>query len=160
MKYARLSMGDLKDLEDEFVKFLILNGITAEDWEKLKRDENDKAELIIDQFSDTIWEGILRKTDMLELRRKDFLTLCYTKDYVLYTFVIKAPNSKINFTSGKDIDKVLSSSEDYEVTIRKDIIIRPVTEQLFEFIKVGFYITKDETYRSFLESRVSQSVTS
>lgn len=160
MKYARLSMRDLKDLEDEFVKFLILNGITAEDWEKLKRDENDKAELIIDQFSDTIWEGILRKTDMLELRRKDFLTLCYTKDNVLYTFVIKAPNSKINFTSGKDIDKVLSSSEDYEVTIRKDIITRPVTEQLFEFIKVGFYITKDETYRSFLESQVSQSVTS
>ena len=74
--------------------------------------------------------------------------------------MIKAPNSKINFTSGKDIDKVLSSSEDYEVTIRKDIIIRPVTEQLFEFIKVGFYITKDETYRSFLESQVSQYVTS
>lgn len=155
MKYARLSISDLKDLEDEFVKFLILNGIAAEDWEKLKKEENEKAELIIDQFSDAVWEGILRKTDMLELRRSDFLTLCYTKENLLYTFVIKAPDEAIDFTLEKDIEKVLSSSEHYEVTVRKDIITRPVAEQLFDFIKVGFYITKDEAYRRFVESKIN-----
>ncbi|HLW39219.1 MAG TPA: DUF6495 family protein [Brumimicrobium sp.] len=155
MKYARLSISDLKDLEDEFVKFLILNGIAADDWEKLKKEENEKAELIIDQFSDAVWEGILRKTDLLELRRNDFLTLCYTKENLLYTFVIKAPDETIDFTLEKDIEKVLSSSEHYEVTVRKDIITRPVAEQLFDFIKVGFYITKDEAYRRFVESKIN-----
>lgn len=155
MKYARLSISDLKDLEKEFIEFLILNGIVAEDWESIKKEKKDKAELIIDQFSDTVWEGILRKTDMLELRRKDFLTLCYTKENVLYTLVIKSNDENIDFTLDKDIEKVITEMDNHEVTVRQDIITRPVTEQLFDFIKVGFYITKEEKYKSLIESRIN-----
>lgn len=58
-------MSELEKLEKEFVDFLVVNGITADDWEKLKREDPLKAEEIINQFSDVIWEGTLRKAEYI-----------------------------------------------------------------------------------------------
>ena len=65
MKYKRLPKEELENLEKEFVEFLVVNGITAEDWIKIKANENEVAEELIGQFSDVIWEGVLRKTEYL-----------------------------------------------------------------------------------------------
>ena len=46
-KYRRLTLEELEELQKEFVDFLVINGITAEDWVKLKDNEVDKSELII-----------------------------------------------------------------------------------------------------------------
>ena len=66
LKYKRLSIEQLKELEKEFVDFLVVNGILAEDWLKLKETDPDKAEQMVDLFSDVVFEGILRKTDFIE----------------------------------------------------------------------------------------------
>lgn len=66
MKYSRLDTAQLHELEKEFIDFLVVNGITADDWELLKKEENAKADAVLDQFSDVIWEGVLRKAQYLE----------------------------------------------------------------------------------------------
>lgn len=68
IKYRKLSSEELLSLEKEFVEYLILNGITAPDWEKIKREDKEKAEQIIDLFSDVVFEGIMRKVKFLEMR--------------------------------------------------------------------------------------------
>ena len=156
MKYARLSLDDLKDLEKEFVDFLVLNGIVAEDWEKLKAEDIEAAEKIIDQFSDVIWESVLRKVEMLELRRKDFLTICMVKDNELTTMVVKTPYKDLDLTKDEIISDVIENIDNHEVTIRKDVITKSASEQLFEFIKVGFYITKNSAYKRLFEKKVLQ----
>ncbi len=70
MKYRRLSTDELQELEKEFVHFLVSNGIAADDWVKLKEEENDKAEALIDTFSDVVMEKVLGKVDFLEKREK------------------------------------------------------------------------------------------
>ena len=65
MKYSRLSAEQLRELEKEFVDFLVVNGIVAEDWIALKENEPLNADKIIDQFSDVVWEGTLRKLKYL-----------------------------------------------------------------------------------------------
>ena len=64
MKYARLDQAELAKLEKEFIDFLVLNGITADEWEKIKNDEV-KAEGLVEAFSDVVWEGILQKARFL-----------------------------------------------------------------------------------------------
>lgn len=67
-KYRLLTLDELKELENEFVNYLILNGIAADDWQKLKTEDVSRAEGIIDLFSDVVFESILRKIEYLEIR--------------------------------------------------------------------------------------------
>ncbi|MCK5467199.1 MAG: hypothetical protein KAI99_01775 [Cyclobacteriaceae bacterium] len=67
-KYRLLTIEELRELEKEFVEYLILNGITADDWTKIKSDNHDKASRIIHLFSDVVFEKIMRKTQFLEWR--------------------------------------------------------------------------------------------
>ena len=47
MKYERLSKNELEELEKEFVDFLVVNGITAQDWVAIKENEPLNADEII-----------------------------------------------------------------------------------------------------------------
>ncbi|MEM7101941.1 MAG: DUF6495 family protein [Bacteroidota bacterium] len=68
MKYRRLSNEELKELENEFIEFLSANTITGNDWEKLKSDNPEKVNALIEQFSDIVLQKVLEKIKYLELR--------------------------------------------------------------------------------------------
>ena len=46
MKYRRLTIDELKELEQEFIQFLINNGIEGNDWEKIKPISSSKDQII------------------------------------------------------------------------------------------------------------------
>ena len=154
MKYARLSLDDLKDLEKEFVEFLVLNGIPADEWERLKAKDQDKVEQVIDHFSDVIWEGALRKTEMVEHRRADKLTVCRVKDGKLITLLIRSLDRELNLTKQEDLNKVFENLDKHDVSVHTDKIDKPEVEQLFELLQVGFYITNSKAYEKLLDERL------
>ena len=67
-KFRLLTIEELKEMEKEFVEYLILVGIAADDWVKLKDEEPEKAENIVCLFSDVVFEKIMRETQFLEKR--------------------------------------------------------------------------------------------
>lgn len=67
-KYRALTTEELQEMEKEFVDFLVINGVTADDWVRLKEEEKDKAEGIVDAFSDMVLETILQQVHYLEIR--------------------------------------------------------------------------------------------
>lgn len=154
MKYTRLSLNDLKDLEKEFIEFLIVNGIEAEEWEEMKKKEMGKVEKIIDQFSDVIWESVLRKTTMVEHRRPSKLTICHVEDEELLTLNIQTIGETADLTKQEEIDRVMADIDQHKVSLQKDKISKPATEQLFELIQLGFYITKRPIYKRLIERQL------
>ena len=84
-KYRLLTADELNELEKEFIEFLVMNGITADQWVKLKEDEKEVAEDMIVLFSDVVLEGVLRKVQFLEVVSKsDIKTFqCLDKKIVL-----------------------------------------------------------------------------
>ena len=68
MKYKRLSKEDLSHLEKEFVNYLASAQITAPDWEKIKTEEKEKAEELIDVFSDMVYDKVVTNIKFLEFR--------------------------------------------------------------------------------------------
>ncbi|PCJ67263.1 MAG: hypothetical protein COA58_02795 [Bacteroidetes bacterium] len=71
MKYTRIPEDELKELESEFINFLVVNGITADDWVSIKENEPVHANEVINQFSDVVWESILRGTSFLNKVESD-----------------------------------------------------------------------------------------
>ena len=69
--YPRLKDKELQALEKDFVDFLVVNGITAEDWVKIKETDLEKAEALISEFSNVVYESSLRKADYLLLVDKE-----------------------------------------------------------------------------------------
>jgi hypothetical protein len=65
MKYRLLSQEELNELRQEFIKFLIINGIDAAEWENLKKENPSTVKGIIEQFSESVFEGICRKISFL-----------------------------------------------------------------------------------------------
>lgn len=65
-KYRLLTADELHVLKKEFIDFLVVNGITANDWEKIKKEDISKAEKTIELFSDVVLEGSLRKIKYLK----------------------------------------------------------------------------------------------
>ena len=53
-------------MEKDFVDFLVVNGITADEWVRLKAHEGKKANRIIDLFSEVVFESTLRKVRFLD----------------------------------------------------------------------------------------------
>lgn len=74
-KYRRLTSEELELLEEDLIQFLASNSITADDWEKLKKEEPDKAMALIDRFSDIVFEKVLSKEIDLEHRSPKKLKL-------------------------------------------------------------------------------------
>ncbi|MDG1724105.1 MAG: DUF6495 family protein [Bacteroidia bacterium] len=66
MKYERISIDELEKLEKEFIDFLVVNGISPIDWVSIKENKPLTADKIINQFSDVVWESILRSTKYLD----------------------------------------------------------------------------------------------
>jgi len=77
MKYRRLSTEELHKLEAEFIRFLAANTITGDDWEKLKSQKTDKAEELLNLFSDIVFDKVLDDLKYLEFKSIADLKIFY-----------------------------------------------------------------------------------
>jgi hypothetical protein len=127
MKYNRLPVEELEKLEKEFVDFLVVNGIIAEEWEKIKGFDKQKADAIIDQFSDVIWEGVLRKAKYLEKKEEDTV------------YLFKCDEDQIHLKKVTD-NELLTASKPYNFK-RED--------EIFDMVQQGCEISDGTLYDSF-----------
>lgn len=130
MKYSRLSAEQLTELEKEFVDFLVVNGIVAEDWIALKENEPLNADKIIDQFSDVVWEGTLRKLKYLNKIETN----------VAYYF--KCDAEEIHLI------RVLGTGDNAELHTASKKYIKVREEELFDMLQSGCEISKGREYES------------
>lgn len=93
-KYRLLTKIELKELEKEFIQYLIMNSITADDWQKLKKEDAARAEEITDLFSDVVFEKILRTAQFLKLLTPKYMNCmqCLNEKIVLYSLKVQSDN--------------------------------------------------------------------
>ncbi|MEN8787915.1 MAG: DUF6495 family protein [Flavobacteriaceae bacterium] len=151
MKYIRLTEEQLAELEQEFINFLATQSITAEEWEKLKKEKPQLAEEEIDVFSDLIWEGVLANVAYLENISPQHMHLfkCDEKEMNLISVKVLNPDIDLNTREGfgwfkknwqSDFVEYLSAAKAYSEDKNLD---------KFELIRKGAVITKGELYQWF-----------
>lgn len=90
MKYRKLRLDELEELEKEFVQFLSANTVTGDDWEKIKKEDPERAEGLIALFSDIVFDKTLDNIKHLEHRTATELRCfeCQEEKIVMFGMVV------------------------------------------------------------------------
>lgn len=148
MKYKRLTNEELQALEKEFVNYLAAAQITANDWDKMKKNDLQKAEELIDVFSDMVFEKVLSKINYLEYRDKKTLNIFYcTEDGMVIIGLRVKENSPIDLTE-KDVLSQWNKSNRDSVNVVKfeKKYSKERGLEVFELLQSGCLIVDDKLF--------------
>lgn len=145
--YRTLSLDELSHLEEEFVQFLVINGIVADEWENIKSTDSEKANLIIDQFSEVIFEGVMQKMEFIEIiSPKSIKTFqCLSKEMVLVGIDV-VPDSSIDFTKQPLND--IKNIDELEVYTIKKSYSKKREHEIFDLMKAGAVKSDGQLFKS------------
>jgi hypothetical protein len=160
IKYRRLASTELNELEKEFVEYLVVNGISAGEWVRLKKDNLKKADRIIDLFSDVVFEGVFRKAKFLEHISADRMLTFQALSNKIIMVGIEDSTSRLDFTK-KEILLELQKSIPRGIKIfkqEKDYQKQREVE-LFDMVQNGAQISDGSLFKqlSLLYASVKQS---
>ncbi|MAJ51518.1 MAG: hypothetical protein CMB82_07885 [Flammeovirgaceae bacterium] len=152
MKYRRLTLEELKPLENEFIDFLVVNGVVADDWKHLLTYDIEKSNKILDAFSEVVFEDIMRKTQFLEFRSiGEFVTFSCTSD-LIYMAGIRIDNrekKRIDFNDDHSIKQLLSQpSKNVKVFMDEKKYKDNREKEIFDMIERGCLISDGKLFKA------------
>lgn len=133
-RYRLLTKEELQELENEFVEYLIVNGITADDWVKFKEEDQPKAEKIVELFSDVVFEKILREVSFMEFHSPTHIQAFQCLKDKMVVMGLKADkDAGVDFTDKAFLEKavrqqlkgvnVYSAEQQYE-DVREQVLFK------------------------------------
>lgn len=156
MKYRKLSLEELEELKDDFVRFLASNQVTAPDWEKLKTNDPDKAGTLIGLFSDMVFEQVFTRATYLEYRTPhDLKTFHCLPDKILMLGLMVDEGAGIDFTKNQDPAEMSallqSSGASVKLYSAEKSYGIPREEELFNMVEHGCLISRGGEMYKLLE---------
>jgi hypothetical protein len=147
-KYRLLTQVELNELEKEFVQYLVVNGITAEDWEDVKQNQKDRAEEILSLFSDVVFEGIMRKVKFIDNKSAQSLKSfqCLADRMVLVGMDVQ---DSVNLLDVKQFQELLARpSGGTKVYTTEKTYNKQREQEIFEMITNGCEISEGELFKN------------
>ncbi len=160
-KYRLLSHEELREFKEEFIEYLVVNGITGEEWAKIKDEKPKEAVKIMDLFSDVIFEAVMRKIEYLEIRTANEVQTfqCAAKKLTMVGMKIDA-QSDIDFTKPEDVEKAMKQPPgDIEVYSASRDYKSEREQELFSMTENGARITDGKLFKA-LSLALAESVDS
>lgn len=147
MKYARLTKEQFEELHQEFINFLASQTITASEWEELKKNKPEVAELELDVFSDLIWEGVLNQAKYLEHISPQSIHLFALNDDKMHLIGIKVKSDvDLSTTEGFNWLRENLMDDRVEFVQAQKAYSEERNLDKFTLIQQGANITKGELY--------------
>lgn len=156
MKYRRLRPDELEQLEQEFIHFLVANGIPGPDWEKIKANENEKAEELIGLFSDIIFDKTLEQVRYLEFKTpKDIKTFHCLEDKIVLNGLRVEGDTALDLTQTQDPREMLqllsAGSAKLKLYTAQKAYQPSRKQELFKMMESGALISRDGALFNSLE---------
>jgi len=149
-QYRILESDELEHFEKEFIEYLVVNGITGEDWEKLKTEQTEEAERIVALFSDVVFEGVMRKVNYLDFRSEKVLkSFMCLKDRLILVAMEASDDSEVNFLNIKTpADAAQLPNGTVRVFSTEKSYSKKREEELFAMTEAGCDIADGEMFRA------------
>ena len=158
MKYRRLTLEELKPLKNEFIDFLIINGVVASDWEHLLTRDIEKSNKILDAFGEVVFEDIMRKTQFLEFRGVGELITFNCTSGLIYMAGIRvddSENQRIDFNDDQSIKQLLVNPCDGIVVFTDHKKYKSNREkEIFDMIEEGCLISDGKLFKAIATASV------
>jgi hypothetical protein len=148
-KYRPLTSDELEALEPEFVRYLVANGIPAEDWQKLLTEDIDAADRIVDLFSDVVMEGVLRKTTYVEFySKRQVLAFCFGEEKVSM-LSMSSNHIDADFTDAAYITYATANPpEDLQLGRQTKAYVKSRSEEVWDLLSQGCTVSDGKLYRA------------
>lgn len=153
MKYRKLSIDELEELETEFIRFLAANTVTGDDWVKIKEEDPAKAEGLIEIFSDLVFEKIIEGIDYMEVKMpKDYKTFYCGKERIYLLGLQIEGETEFDFTKNREPAKMMEQIQSSGARLQlysAEKAYKPNRDlELFRMMEGGARISKDgEMYK-------------
>lgn len=141
------------------MQFLAANSVTASDWENLKKSNPEKAEELIDLFSDIVWEKVLTKTEFIEIRQRKVLRIMKFGDKMAELIQIAINDDDFDFRIPENIESLAEgrtklNSLKPEIHKGKKSYPKSRNDEVFYHLEQGGTISKEDVWVA-LESSLS-----
>lgn len=148
-KYRALTAEELEALEQEFIQYLVANGITADDWQRLKIDDKEAADRIVDLFSDVIMEGVLRKTAYVEYHSKQKVIAFYFEEADVTMVAMSSDHVDADFTDQQYIAYAAATPpSDLRIQRQTKAFVKTRSEEIWDLIAQGCTVSDGTLYRA------------
>ena len=157
MRFKRLSNRELESLEKDFIYFLSANSVTADDWKKLLKEDEERAEGLIEIFSDLVYEKALQNAKFLEqISEKEFMCYQALDDSIELIGLKVKEGSEINLNTPEFQTVAQKGIESGEIELIKGSrkYAPSKEEDLFNLMEKGAYLT-DGAYYELLSKIVA-----
>ena len=147
-KYRLLNNEELASFEDEFVKYLVVNGISADDWKAMLEKAPDDAQKIVDVFSDVVFEKIMRTSKFLRITRKTYVQAIQCNQDKMIMVAISTKDESLDLTT---ID--WSSITDYSpfhIHKAEKQYEMPREEEMFKLTELGYSIDDGTLFKAMI----------
>ena len=157
MKYRRLTKEELEELEQEFIKYLAVNTVTADDWKKIQKEDIERGEDLIDTFSDMVMEKALKNIKFLEHRSDTNLMLfrCEEAEMVL-TGINLTKDIGVDFNDQKSVEILLSTGSVEDGVLTHFTSTKQYTKsrelEIFELTNTGCLVVTEEYYTNLTKA--------
>lgn len=147
MKYRILTTEELEELKEEFIQFLVSNTVTADDWVNIKENQLDKAEKLIEMFSDQVLDKALSNIKFLEHREpKNIMLFHCRKDEIDMISLSIDANSPYDFTNEHELSGI-AENEKLNTFKNTKKYSKKREEEIFDMINNGCLTTDEQLYK-------------
>lgn len=151
-KYRLLTTAELNSMKKEFIDYLVINGITADEWQMILKNDIEKANKITNLFSDVVFERILRKVEfILQQNKKSILAFKCQPEVIEMVGLIAEGDVDIDFTDPDCIAKLIEnpisgletvySKKEYSNSKSREI-------EIFEMTQRGAMISDGKVFKT------------
>ena len=148
MRFRRLTIEELKALEPELKQFLIVNEMYGDDWEKLNLENPDKAQALVDVFSDNVLDKVYSKIDFLEKRASNAFSVFSVTNTDIETITIQS--NKLELFTNEQIEKALNQHlAALEIFCGTKKIETTKSDEVFKLIQSGCDLSTYDVWHSF-----------
>ena len=150
MKYHRLSQDQLNSVYKQFIFYLSSKGIDKKLWGIIKKKENRKMDLLLDEFSEMVWDKIMSECSFFNYSDKDQLFLFNSKKKSISVIVVKCLNKKINIHANKDWNWILKNIKNKDISIYQSSRKYPEHRNtyIYKYLKKGAIISDGKKFKS------------
>lgn len=148
VKYKLLTQAELEELRAEFIEYLAANGIDADYWQKLKKEDIEKANKIIALFSDVVYESILRRISFMDLIAKNEISSFQCLEDVIIVVGIRSEDDSVDFLKGDVKSYLQNSSEKFKIYTSKKDYGKVREMELFTMMERGCIISDGSLFKT------------
>ena len=146
IKYRRLSVEELEELEKEFIHFLAVNGIDADKWQDLKQNQNEEAEQFIESFSDLVVEKSLQSIEYIEHRTSSDYKIFFYDETEAQMIGVKSNSVNLLDNDWHASPKDHLTSGEISIIKGSKIYSKSRPEELFDMIQKGCLTAEQKTF--------------